>query len=85
MPAAGCSWPTAPLLRDPREAALATRGVAGLAPCWKRPATSASGDRLRGGAGAEDLNRRRLPGVEVAGVATFLAAVGDGQIVTALA
>lgn len=73
-----------PLLEDPREAAIAARGVAGigtlLAACAdlgvRRIACEA-------GLKAEGLDGIALaPGVEVAGIATFLAAVGDGQIIT---
>ena len=74
-----------PLLRDPREAALAARGVAGLATLL-----DAAGDlgirlhRLRGGAagGGPQPGAVAAPDMMVAGVATFLGAVGEGQIVT---
>ncbi|NMJ42994.1 hypothetical protein GWK16_17230 [Roseomonas sp. JC162] len=82
---AGCALlldPT-PLLDDPREARIVARGVAGIATLL--PACAELGVRLiacEAGLKAEGLAARTLaPGVEVAGIATFLAAVGDGQIV----
>lgn len=73
-----------PLLDDPREASLAARGVAGL--CILLPAAAELGIRriaCEAGLRAEDLTGASLaPGVDVAGVATFLAALGDGQIVS---
>jgi peroxiredoxin family protein len=83
---AGCRLfldPT-PLLADPREAALEARGVAGIGTLL----AAASDIGLRriaceAGLKAEDLAGQPLaPGVEVAGVATFLSAVGDGQMVS---
>jgi peroxiredoxin family protein len=67
-----------------REARVRAAGVAGLADL--RAATMQMGARLiaceagllMAGVQAAEL----LPGVEVAGVATFLAATGGGQIVT---
>lgn len=73
-----------PLLDDPREASLAARGVAGLGILL--PAAADLGIRrivCEAGLRAEDLAGASLaPGVDVAGVATFLAALGDGQIVS---
>ena len=70
-----------PLLADPREAALEARGVAGIGTLLD--AASELGLRriaCEAGLKAEDLAGQPLaPGVEVAGVATFLSAVGDGQ------
>ncbi|MDB5376044.1 MAG: hypothetical protein JWR00_490 [Rubritepida sp.] len=74
----------APLLADPREAALAGTGVAGIAVLLE--AAQELGLRLlacEAGLRAEGLVAAPLlPGVTVAGVASFLAAVGDGQIAT---
>ena len=73
-----------PLLDDPREAAVTTRGVAGIATLLA--ACAELGVRriaCEAGLRAEALAADRLaPGVEVAGVATFLAATGGGQIIT---
>ena len=73
-----------PLLADPREAALEARGVAGVGTLLA--AASELGLRriaCEAGLKAEDLAGRPLaPGVEAAGVATFLSAVGDGQMVS---
>src|SRR4051795_6367166 len=73
-----------PLLADPREAALDSRGVAGIAILLA--AAEELGIRriaCEAGLRAEDIPADALlPGIEVAGVATFLASVGDGQIVT---
>ena len=83
---AGCRLflAAAPLLADPREAALAGTGVAGIAVLLE--AAQELGLRLiacEAGLRAEGLvEAPRLPGVTVAGVASFLAAVGDGQIAT---
>jgi len=71
----------APLLADPREAALAERGVAGLA-ILAEAAAELGIRRIACEAGlrAEDLGAAALAeGVEVAGVVTFLGAVGGGQ------
>jgi len=83
---AGCRLfldPT-PLLADPREAALEARGVAGIGTLLA--AASDLGLRriaCEAGLKAEGLAGQPLaPGVEVAGVATFLSAVGDGQMVS---
>ena len=83
---AGCRLfldPT-PLLADPREAALEARGVAGIGTLLA--AASDLGLRriaCEAGLKAEGLAGKPLaPGVEVAGVATFLSAVGDGQMVS---
>ena len=73
-----------PLPADPREAALEARGVAGIGTLLA--AASDLGLRriaCEAGLKAEDLAGRPLAhGVEVAGVATFLAAVGDGQMLS---
>jgi peroxiredoxin family protein len=73
-----------PLLEDPREAAITARGVAGIATL--RAACIEMGMRLiacEAGLRAEGLlHLPLLPGVEVAGIATFLAAIGPGQVVT---
>lgn len=83
---AGCRLflaPT-PLREDPREALLAARGVATLAVLLE--AAAELGIRriaCEAGLRAEDLAGAALAeGVEVAGVATFLAEVGPGQIAT---
>ena len=73
-----------PLLADPREAALAGRGVAGIG-ALLAAAADLGLRRFACDAGlkAEDLAGRPLAqGVEVAGVATFLFAVGDGQMLS---
>lgn len=73
-----------PLLADPREAALAARGVAGIGTLLAA-ASDLGLRRLACDAGlkAEDLAGHPLaPGVEVAGVATFLFAVGNGQMLS---
>ncbi|MDO9710619.1 DsrE family protein [Paracraurococcus lichenis] len=83
---AGCRLLLAeqPLLADPREAALESRGVAGIATLLS--AAEELGIRriaCEAGLRAEDLTAAPLrPGVEVAGVATFLASIGDGQVIT---
>jgi predicted peroxiredoxin len=73
-----------PLLEDPREAALAARGVAPLATLLE--AVEELGIRriaCEAGLRAEGLAAAPLaPGVEVAGVVTFLAAVAEGQVVS---
>ncbi len=73
-----------PLLDDPREALLAARGVAPVAVLL--PAAAELGIRriaCEAGLRAEALAAARLaPGVEVAGIATFLAAIGGGAIAT---
>jgi peroxiredoxin family protein len=73
-----------PLEADPREAHLAARGVAGIATLLA--AAEELGIRriaCEAGLRAEDMDQASLhPGVEVAGVVTFLAAIGPGQIVT---
>ena len=73
-----------PLLADGREAALEARGVAGIGVLLA--AASELGLRriaCEAGLKAEDLAGLPLaPGVEVAGVATFLAAVGEGQMIS---
>jgi predicted peroxiredoxin len=83
---AGCRLflqPT-PLLADAREEALEARGVAGIATLLA--AASELGLRriaCEAGLRAEDLAGQPLAeGVEVAGVATLLSAVGDGQLVS---
>lgn len=73
-----------PLLDDPREAAISARGVAGIATL--RAACTEMGVRLiacEAGLRAEDLTRLPLaPGTEVAGIVTFLEAIGPGQVIT---
>ncbi|MCS6892069.1 MAG: DsrE/DsrF/DrsH-like family protein [Rhodovarius sp.] len=73
-----------PLLRDPREATLAASGVAGIATLL--PAAQELGVALmacEAGLAAEGLrDAALLPGVEVAGVVTFLSRTGAGQILT---
>ncbi len=73
-----------PLLDDPREGAVVARGVAGIATL--RAACAEMGVRMiacEAGLRAEDLCALKLlPGVEVAGIVTFLEAVGAGQVVT---
>lgn len=73
-----------PLLDDPREAAVAAAGVAGIAVLLD--ACAELGVRrivCEAGLKAEGLAAMPLAaGVEVAGIATFLAAVGEGQIIT---
>jgi peroxiredoxin family protein len=83
---AGCRLfldPT-PLTTDAREAALNTAGVATLAELLE--AATAMGVRriaCEAGLRVEGLSGATLaPGVEVAGLVTYLAAVGEGQIVT---
>jgi peroxiredoxin family protein len=73
-----------PLAMDPREATITARGVAGLVTLLDaiidlgvRRIACEAGLRAEGLAGLP-----LAPGVEVAGIATFLEAVGDGQIIT---
>jgi peroxiredoxin family protein len=83
---AGCRLFAAarPLEAEPRESLLAERGVAGIRTLLD--AAEELGIRriaCEAGLRAEGLAAAALrPGVEVAGVVTFLAAVGAGQIVT---
>jgi peroxiredoxin family protein len=67
-----------------RDATIEARGVAGLGAL--RDAAAELRVRMiacEAGLRAEDIAADRLmPGVEVAGVATFLEAVGDGQMLT---
>jgi predicted peroxiredoxin len=73
-----------PLLQDLREAHLAARGVAGIGTLLSA-ITSLGVQRMvcEAGLKAEDLGAAPLaPGVERAGVASFLGAVGSGQIVS---
>ena len=74
----------APLLGDPREARIVAQGVAGIATLIE--AAAELGIRrmaCEAGLRAEGLHDTPLAdGVEVAGIATFLGAVGAGQIVT---
>jgi peroxiredoxin family protein len=73
-----------PLESNPREALLAGRGVAGIG------ALLAAAEDLgirriacEAGLRAESIEPGALrPGIEVAGIVTFLAAVGEGQIVS---
>jgi uncharacterized protein len=73
-----------PLVEDAREAAVTARGVAGIATLLA--ACAELGVRriaCEAGLKAEGLADLALaPGVEVAGIATFLDAVGEGQIIT---
>jgi peroxiredoxin family protein len=73
-----------PLESDPREAHLAARGVAGIGTLLA--AAEELGIRriaCEAGLKAEDMAPAALRrGVEVAGVVTFLATVGDGQFAT---
>jgi predicted peroxiredoxin len=73
---------SSPLLADPREALLASRGVATLATL--REAALDLGIRhiaCEAGLRAEAIPAEALaPGVETAGIVTFLAAVGPGQL-----
>lgn len=73
-----------PLEADPREALLAARGVAGIATLLE--AAGELGVRriaCEAGLKAEGIAPEALlPGVELAGVVTFLGAVGAGQIVS---
>lgn len=74
----------APLTADPREATLAAVGVATLAELLDA-AEALSLRRIvcEAGLRAEGLDGAPLAaGVEVAGIVTFLAAVGPGQVVT---
>ena len=72
-----------PLEGDPREALLEARGVAGIATLLA--AAEELGVRriaCEAGLKAEAIAPAALrPGVEVAGIVTFLAALGAGQIV----
>ena len=74
----------APLCRDHRESLLAERGVATIAELLE--AALALPVRLiacEAGLRAESLPREALlPAAEAAGIATFLEAVGTGQVVT---
>jgi peroxiredoxin family protein len=67
-----------------RDAVLTERGVAGLAAL--REACEAMGVRLiacEAGLRAEGIDPEKLlPGVEIAGIVTFLSAVKAGQIIT---
>lgn len=73
-----------PLLDDPREAQVTAAGVAGIAVLLE--ACAELGIRriaCEAGLKAEGLAGLTLaPGVEIAGIATFLEAVGEGQIIT---
>jgi len=83
---AGCALfiEPSPLLADPREALVVGRGVAGIATLLE--AGAELGLRriaCEAGLRATATDAAALaPGVTVAGIATFLDAVGDGQIVT---
>jgi predicted peroxiredoxin len=72
------------LAEDPREAVLAGQGVAGIGTLFA--AARELGIRMiacEAGLAAEGLLQAPLaPGVERAGVATLLVAVGPGQIIT---
>ncbi|MGG5823700.1 DsrE family protein [Falsiroseomonas sp. HW251] len=73
-----------PLEADPREALLAQRGVAGIGTLMA--AAEDLGIRriaCEAGLKAEGIEAGTLrPGVEIAGVVTFLSAVGPGSIVS---
>lgn len=73
-----------PLLADAREEMIVARGVAGIATLAE--AASELGIRrivCEAGLRAEGLQDAPLaPGVETAGIATFLSAVGVGQIIS---
>ncbi|MBR0680768.1 hypothetical protein GXW74_09735 [Roseomonas eburnea] len=73
-----------PLLDDPREAEISARGVAGIATLM--PACVELGVRriaCEAGLRAEGFHDLPLAsGVEVAGIATFLEALGTGQVIT---
>ena len=73
-----------PLLDDPRDAVVTAAGVAGVAVLME--ACIELGVRrivCEAGLKAEGLGAMPLAdGVGVAGIATFLAAVGEGQIIT---
>jgi peroxiredoxin family protein len=83
---AGCRLfdTTRPLEADPREALLAERGVAGIGTLLA--AAADLGIRriaCEAGLRAEAMEPAALtPGVEVAGVVTFLSAVGPGQMIS---
>ena len=73
-----------PLLADPREDLLARRGVVGIAPLLDA-AIDLGVRRIvcEAGLRAESLEEAPLAeGVEVAGVVTFLTAVGHGQLLS---
>jgi predicted peroxiredoxin len=73
-----------PLAADPREAELSARGVANLAELLAA-AASLGVRRIACEAGLRTADLAGQPlaeGVEVAGLVTFLAAVGGGQVVT---
>ena len=74
----------APLAADPREELLAGRGVATLATLHEAAIELGVGRiACEAGLRAEALDAAPLAeGVQVAGLVTFLAAVGAGQIVT---
>lgn len=73
-----------PLEADPRDALLAERGVAGIGTLLA--AAAELGIRriaCEAGLRAEAMDPASLaPGVELAGVVTFLSAVGPGQMIT---
>jgi peroxiredoxin family protein len=73
-----------PMDADPREALLAGRGVAGVATLLEAARDlGVTFIACEAGLRAEAMTAESLlPGVEVAGVVTFLGAVGAGQIVT---
>lgn len=73
-----------PLEADPREALLESRGVAGIATLLAAAEElGISCIACEAGLRAEDMPPESLrPGVELAGVVTFLGAVGAGQIVS---
>ncbi|MFC3125313.1 DsrE family protein [Pseudoroseomonas globiformis] len=73
-----------PLAADPREALLAGRGVAGIGTLWE--AAEELGIRMmacEAGLRAEGIDPAALvPGVELAGVVSFLSATGAGQMLS---
>jgi peroxiredoxin family protein len=83
---AGCRLLLAdpPLLHDPREALLAGRGVASLATLLEAAgALDIRRIACEAGLRAEGLDAAALAqGVEVAGLVTFLASAGAGQMVS---
>ncbi|UPY38145.1 DsrE family protein [Sediminicoccus sp. KRV36] len=73
-----------PLERDPREAELARAGVASIATLMEAArALEIRRIACEAGLRAEGLDGERLaPGVELAGIVTFLGAVGTGQVIS---
>jgi peroxiredoxin family protein len=73
-----------PLEGDPRESHLAARGVAGIGTLMAAAEELGIGRiACEAGLKAEGIAPADLrPGVEVAGVVTFLATIGSGQVVS---